>query len=64
MTTKLFNTPADHLVSTELLDFDPDNPRLASLRNRVPDEAFDPFDTICKVFKVRSLVASIVTAPV
>jgi len=61
MTTKLFNTPANYLVSTELLDFDPDNPRFTSLRSHITDNGFDPFETICKVFEVRSLVASIVT---
>jgi|GEM_PF-2759595 len=56
--TKLFNPLASHYISVEVLDFDPDNPRFASLRNRVLDEAFD---TICDVFEVRRLVASIVT---
>lgn len=60
MTTKLFNTHADYLVSTGLLDLNPDSPRFTSLRNNEPDEVFDPFETICKVFEVRSLVASIV----
>jgi len=59
--TKLFYPLVSNYISVEVLDFDLDNPRFTSLRNRVLDGAFDPFDTICNVFEVRSLVASIVT---